>query len=66
MCHIIQLLTEAGFSDIQIYDDANYPGKDDLPDDVLYGVEPLPSQALPNNLCGEVHSDPFLRTKNRW
>lgn len=43
---LFQLLTRAGFSDIQIYDDANYPGKDDLPDDVLYGVETLPSQAL--------------------
>ena len=43
---LFQLLTQAGFSDIQIYDDANYPGKDALPDEILYGVETLPAKAL--------------------
>lgn len=43
---LFRLLAQAGFSEIQIYDDANYPGKDELPDHVLYGVETLPSEAL--------------------
>ncbi|MDZ7700102.1 MAG: hypothetical protein U5R49_25305 [Deltaproteobacteria bacterium] len=43
---LFDLLTNAGFSDIEIYDDANYPGKEDLPDDILYGVETLPSHAM--------------------
>jgi hypothetical protein len=43
---LFQLLSNAGFSDIQIYDDANYPGKEGVPDEILYGVETLPSQAL--------------------
>jgi len=55
---LFQLLTQAGFSDIQIYDDANYPGKDDLPDDVLYGVETLPSQALGHDHNGKPMSLP--------
>ncbi|OQY11025.1 MAG: hypothetical protein B6I30_07800 [Desulfobacteraceae bacterium 4572_187] len=43
---LYQLLNRAGFSNIQIYDDANYPGKDALPDEILYGVETLPAKAL--------------------
>jgi hypothetical protein len=50
---LFQLLRNAGFSDIQIYDDANYPGKKDLPDEVLYGVETLPAQALGHDHDGK-------------
>lgn len=47
------MLTQAGFSDIHIYDDANYPGKDDLPNDVIYGVKTMPSQALGHDHDGK-------------
>jgi len=50
---LFQLLSNAGFSDIQIYDDANYPGKEDLPEEVLYGVETLPAQALGHDHDGK-------------
>jgi hypothetical protein len=48
----------AGVSDIQIYDDANYLGKDNLPNDVLYGIETLPSQALGHDHNGKPMSLP--------
>ncbi|MDZ7700095.1 MAG: hypothetical protein U5R49_25270 [Deltaproteobacteria bacterium] len=50
---LFQLLSNAGFSDIRIYDDSNYPGKEDLPEEVLYGVETLPSQALGHDHNGK-------------
>ncbi|MFO7984423.1 MAG: hypothetical protein R6U38_01055 [Desulfatiglandaceae bacterium] len=57
---LFELLSNAGFSDIQIYDDSNYPGKEDLPDEVLYGVETLPSQAL-----GHAHDGKPIRLPPR-
>ena len=43
---MLNLLANAGFSDVRIYDDSNYPGKEGLPNDVLYGVDTLPARAL--------------------
>jgi hypothetical protein len=40
------LLNRAGFKDIVIYSDTNYPGKDNLPEEKLYGVDTLPSEVL--------------------
>ena len=40
------LLTSAGFKDIVIYSDTDYPGKDKLPDEKLYGVDTLPSEVM--------------------
>ena len=40
------LLSKAGFRDISIYDDANYPGRDTIPDEILFGIDPLPSEAM--------------------
>ncbi|MDZ7700104.1 MAG: hypothetical protein U5R49_25315 [Deltaproteobacteria bacterium] len=34
---------KAGFNEIAIYDDANYPGREALPQEILYGIDPLPS-----------------------
>jgi hypothetical protein len=39
------LLLDAGFKEIQIYDDANYPQRDSLPEEILYSVENLPAKA---------------------
>ena len=38
------LLLKAGFSEVSIYDDANYPGREALPDTILHGIDPLPSR----------------------
>jgi SAM-dependent methyltransferase len=38
------LLERAGFKDIEMYGDSQYPGKDMLPDDVLHGVDTLPAR----------------------
>lgn len=43
---MMAMQTQAGFTDIQIYDDSNYPDKEDLPDDLVHGVDTLPSAAL--------------------
>jgi len=40
------LLTRAGFKNIAIYSDTDYPGKDKLPDEKLYGVDTLPSEVM--------------------
>ena len=48
---MLSLLAEAGFRDVALYDDANYPGVDELPDAVRYGVETLPAEAQ-----GRAHS----------
>jgi hypothetical protein len=40
------LLEKAGFDEIAIYDDANYPGQEGLSDEILHGVDPLPSAAI--------------------
>jgi hypothetical protein len=40
------LLTRAGFKDIVIYSDTDYPGKDKLPEEKLYGVDTLPSEVM--------------------
>jgi hypothetical protein len=37
------LLKSAGFNEINIYDDANYPCRRFIPEDILYGVDCLPS-----------------------
>lgn len=38
------ILDNAGFKDIQIYDDANYPGKEKLSENILYSVDSLPAK----------------------
>jgi hypothetical protein len=40
------LLTRAGFKEIAIYSDTDYPGKDKLPEKKLYGVDTLPSEVM--------------------
>jgi hypothetical protein len=41
-----QILRDAGFDEIEIYSDTEYPGKAALPDEILYGVDSLPAKAL--------------------
>ncbi len=41
-----KLLRDAGFKDIEIYSDTEYPGKSALPGEILYGVDSLPAKAL--------------------
>lgn len=41
-----KLLREAGFNDIEIYSDTDFPGKNRLPDEILFGVDSLPAKAL--------------------
>ncbi len=41
-----KLLSDVGFMDIQIYDDANYPGKENISPDILYGVDNLPAKVM--------------------
>ncbi len=43
---MFNILSNAGFSKITIYDDSNFPGKEKLLDDVLNGVDTLPSTVL--------------------
>ena len=40
------LLAGAGFEKIDIYDDHHYPGRDDLTDDIFWGVDTMPSRIL--------------------
>jgi hypothetical protein len=40
------LLKNAGFKAIEIYDDWNYPGIEELDDEILNGVDTLPSRIL--------------------
>jgi SAM-dependent methyltransferase len=40
------LLTEAGFRELTIYDDRNYPGRASLPDEILWGVDTLATTAF--------------------
>jgi hypothetical protein len=39
-------LTQAGFRDVEVYDDANYPGKENLSENSLLELESIPAQAL--------------------
>ena len=39
-----EILDKSGFTDIQIYDDANYPGKETLPEKLLNNVDSLPAR----------------------
>jgi hypothetical protein len=41
-----KLLAGAGFREIAIYDDHHYPGRESLPDSLLWGVDTLPSRLL--------------------
>ncbi len=41
-----KLLLAAGFKDIKIYDDWNYPGIEELDDEILNSVDTLPSRIL--------------------
>ena len=41
-----KILREAGFDQIEIYSDTDYPGKAAIPDEILYGVDALPAKAL--------------------
>jgi len=43
------LLTRAGFKDIVIYSDTDYPGKANLPEEKLYGIDTLPSEVMGYN-----------------
>jgi len=40
------LLTSAGFRDIAIYGDHDYPGYDDLPEEIRAGVDTLPAKVM--------------------
>ena len=57
-----KLLTDIGFSDVQIYDDSNYPGKENLPDEILYGCDTLPARALGHGHSGKPLSLPPKET----
>ncbi len=41
-----KLLSDVGFRDIQIHDDANYPGKEAISHDILCGVDNLPARVM--------------------
>lgn len=41
-----RLVRDAGFSCIEMYSDTQYPGKEALPDAILYGVDALPARAI--------------------
>lgn len=43
---LYEVLKKAGFDDIRIYDDANYPGKKRLPEDLLNSVDTLPAKVM--------------------
>ena len=45
-------LERAGFSKVQIYDDSNYPGKEELSEEILYGCDTLPARALDRDTSG--------------
>ena len=47
-----RLLEKAGFSDVRIYDDCHFPGKEGLPWDVLYGCDTLPAQVMGHDHSG--------------
>jgi len=47
-----EILDKAGFSDIHIYDDGNYPGKEMLPDELLNSVDSLPAKVKGYNHDG--------------
>ena len=49
---IITLLEDAGFKNIEIYSDTRYPGKEDLPDEIILGVDTLPAEAVGYNHPG--------------
>lgn len=46
------LLHNAGFRDLCIYDDHHYPGRDDLPESLAWGVDTLPSRLLGHGHTG--------------
>lgn len=41
-----KLLSDVGFRDIKIHDDANYPGKEAINHEILYGVDNLPARVM--------------------
>lgn len=41
-----KLLSDVGFRDVKIHDDANYPGKEAISPDILYGVDNLPARVM--------------------
>ncbi len=41
-----KLLSDAGFRDVQIHDDANYPGKEAISHNILYSVDNLPARVM--------------------
>lgn len=40
------ILKAVGFSHINIYSDTTYPQKEDLPEEVLYGIDTLPAEVV--------------------
>lgn len=41
-----KLLSDAGFRDVKIHDDANYPGREAISHDILHGVDNLPARVM--------------------
>ena len=41
-----KMLREAGYSEIAIYSDTEYPGRDALPEKILHGIDTLPAEAM--------------------
>ena len=41
-----KMLREAGYSEIAIYSDTEYPGRDALPEEILHGIDTLPAEAM--------------------
>ena len=60
-----KLLFTAGFADIEIYDDWNYPGIDDLDGDILYGIDTLPSKIMGNSCTGRPLALPSENLRKR-
>lgn len=40
------ILRRSKFSEIEIFDDANFSGRDTMPEGILYGIDPLPAVAF--------------------
>jgi len=47
-----KLLEGAGFADVEIYDDGQYPGKGQMDTDRSYGVDPLPATVFGYDIVG--------------
>ncbi len=54
-----KLLTSCSFKVVAIYDDWNYPGIEELDDDILYGVDTLPSRIMGHPHSGRPRILPY-------